>query len=59
MGKACTPIYVSIIMGKFEQKNVFSIVNGKVDLYLRYINDHFFIWKGTEEVLKNLFSKIS
>ena len=32
-------------------------VTDKVDLYLRYTDDTFFIWKGTDEGLKNFFNE--
>ena len=47
MGTACVPNYANI-------KG-----NDKVDLYLRYIDDIFPIWKGTEEELKKLFNEIA
>ena len=47
MGTACTPSYANI-----KDKD-------KVDLYLRCINDIFFIWKGTEEELKIVFNEIT
>ena len=59
MGTACTPSYANIFMARFEQKHVYLFVKGKIDLYLIYIDDISFIWKGTEEVLKNLFNGIS
>ena len=34
-------------------------MNNKVELYLRYADDVFFIWKGTEEKLKQFFNEIS
>ena len=34
-------------------------VTDKVDLYLRYTDDTFFIWKGTDEGLKNFFNEIN
>ena len=47
IGTACVPNYANI-------KG-----NDKVDLYLRYIDDIFPIWKGTEEELKKLFNEIA
>ena len=46
-------------MARFEQKHVYPFIKGKLDLYLRYIDDIFFIWKGTEEKLKNSFNEIN
>ena len=46
-------------MARFEQKHIYPFIKGKVDLYLRYIDDIFFIWKGAEEELTNFFNKIN
>ena len=58
MATACAPSYVNIFMARFEQKHIYPFIKGKVDLYLRY-SDDIFIWKGTEEELKNLFNEIN
>ena len=59
MGTACATSYANIFMARFEQKYIHPFIKGKVDLYLRYIDDIFFIWKGTEEELKNFFNEIN
>ena len=45
MGTACAPSYANIFMARFEQKHIYPFIKGKVDFYLRYIDDVFFIWK--------------
>ena len=35
MGTACAPSYANIFMARFEEKHIYSIIKGKVDLYLR------------------------
>ena len=45
-------------MARFEEKHIYQHIKGKVDLYLRYIDDILFICKGTEEELKNFFNEV-
>ena len=59
MGTACSLGYENIFMARFDQKHIYPFIKAKVDLNLRYIDDIFFIWKSTEEELKNLFNGIS
>ena len=58
MATTCTLNYANIFMVRFEKKHIYPFIKCKVDLHLKYIDDIFFIWKGTEEELKNLFNKI-
>ena len=53
-GNLCKHLY-----GKIEQKHIYPFIKGKVDLYLRYIDEIFFIWKGRTEELKNFFNEIN
>ena len=46
-------------MARSEQKHIYPFIKGKVDLYLRYFDDIFFIWKVTEEQLKHFFNAIN
>ena len=50
--------YANVFMARFKQKHIYPFIKGKVDLYLRCIDDTFFIGKGTEEELKNFFNEI-
>ena len=59
MGTAFAPSYKKIFMERFEQKHMYPFIKGKVDLWLRYIDDIFFIWKDMEEKLKNFFNEIN
>ena len=58
-GTTCTPSHTNIFMARFEQKHIYPFIKGKVDLYLTYNDDIFFIWKDKEEELKNFFSEIN
>ena len=56
MGTAWDPSYEKILMARFEPKHIYGFIKGKVDLYLRYIDDTFLICNSMEEELKDLFS---
>ena len=59
MGKKCAPTYANIFMGIFEETHVYPLIKQKVKLYLRYIDDIFFIWTGSENDLQQFISKIN
>ena len=59
MGTKCAPTYANIFMGKFEETHIYPRINDKTRIYLRYIDDLFFIWKGTENELKQFFEEIN
>ena len=59
MGTKYTPTYANIFMGIFEETHIYLLIKQKVQLYLRYIDDIFFIWTGSENELKQLISKIN
>ena len=45
-------------MARFEEKHIYQLIKGKVDLYLRFIDDIFFVCNSTKEELKNLFNEV-
>ena len=51
MGTKCVPTYAKISMGIFEETRIYQIIKQKVQLYLRYIDDIFFTWTGSENEL--------
>ena len=59
MGTKYTPTYANIFMGIFEETHIYLLIKQKVQLYLIYIDDIFFIWTGSENKLKQLISKIN
>ena len=59
MGTACAPNYANIFLARFEQKYIYPFIKGKVDWYLRYIDDIIFIWKSTEGEPENFFNEIN
>ena len=46
-------------MSKYESNLIYLYVNGKTLLYLRYIDDLFFIWKETKEKSLAFFGTIN
>lgn len=36
-------------MGEFDSKHIYLYTRNNKNIYWRYIDDPFFIWKGTEE----------
>ena len=59
MGTACILSYANIFTAKFEEMQIYLFIKGKVELYLRYINDILFIRKDTEKWLKNVINEIN
>ena len=46
-------------MGKFEGIHILSKINDLIPIYVRYIDDTIFIWKGTKQELLKFTSKIN
>ena len=46
-------------MGIFEETHIYPLIKQKVQLYLRYIDDIFFIWTGFENELQQFIPKIN
>ena len=59
MGTKCAPSYANIFMGKFEKNHIYPRIKNKTLIYLRYIDDIFFIWKDTKEELEKFFKEIN
>ena len=59
MGTKCAPTYANIFMGKFEETHIYPKIQEKTRIFLRYIDDLFFVWKGTEQELKQFFEEIN
>ena len=59
MGTECAPSYANLFMGKFEEMYILPQHLNKCSLYLRYIDDIFFIWKNSEAELKSFFKEIN
>ena len=59
MGTNCAPTYASLFMGLFEQVNIMPKIKDLILLYVRYIDDIFFVWKGTEQELLKFFAEVN
>ena len=55
MGAKCALTYANIFMGILEKTNVYPFFKWKMQLFLRYIYDNFYIWTGSENELKQKF----
>ena len=59
MGTICAPSYANIFLGSFESKYIYPSIRGKCNLYTRFIDDIFLIWKGTEKELLETVAKLN
>ena len=57
MGTKCAPSYANIFMGWFEEKFIFPLLTNLSDFYLRFIDDIFLTWNGTETKFDNFWKK--
>ena len=49
MGTKCAVTYTNIFMDIFEETHIYPLIKQKMKFYLRYIDDIFFIWTGSEK----------
>ena len=59
MGTKCAPNYANLFMGVFEQNHIYNRIKNKSMLYLRFIDDIFFIWTSTEKELQQFIKEIN
>ena len=59
MGTKCAPSYACLFMGRFEEEFILPRIKDSILIYVRYIDDLFFIWKGTESDLLKFFKEIN
>lgn len=59
MGSKASTSYANLFMGQFEKNYIYPKLKDKCPLYLRYIDDIFFLWQGTEAELKDLIKEIN
>ena len=55
----CAPSYANISKDHFEKKFIYPFLRGTSLIYLRFNNDIFFIWTGTQEQLTNCFNDLN
>ena len=49
MGTICAPAYANIFMENFELKYIYPYIKHKTKIFIRFINDLFMIWTGSEQ----------
>ena len=59
MGTICAPAYANICMANFKLIYMYPSVKGKTKMFLRFIDDHFMIWTGSEQELLDFMSDLS
>ena len=59
MGTKCSPSYDNLFMGKFEELYTYPWFLNKSWIYLRYIDELFFIWTGIKQELKQFFQEFN
>ena len=59
MGTICAPSYASIFMDHFERKFIYPFIKTFSLIYLRFIDDIFFIWASSKTDLKNFLNELN
>ena len=59
MGTICAPSYANIFMNHIEKKYIYPFLQGLSLIYLRFIDDIFFIWTGTKKQLTNCWNNLN
>ena len=58
MGTICAPSYANIFMDHFEKKLIYPFIKGFLFIYLRFIDDLFFIWTGNKKDLMKFLNEL-
>ena len=59
MGTICAPAYANIFMASFELKYIYLYIKDKTKMFLRFIDDFFMIWTGSEQELLDFMSDLN
>ena len=59
IGTICAPAYASIFMANFELKYIYPYIKDKTKMFLRFIDDLFMIWTGSEQELLDFMSYLN
>ena len=59
MGTICAPSYANIFMDHFERKFIYPFIKTFSLIYLRFIDNMFFIWTGSKTDLEKLLNKLN
>lgn len=58
MGTKCAPSYADIIMGVFEERYIYLLIEIMFKCYQRFIDDIFLAWNGTTDKLMKFKQQI-
>ena len=58
-GTICAPAYANIFIANFELKYIYSHIKDKAKVFLRFIDDLFMIWTGSEQELLDFMSSLN
>ena len=59
IGTICAPLYANIFMDHFEKNLIYPLIKGFSLIYLRFIDDIFFIWTGNKKDLMNFLNELN
>ena len=59
MGKWCAPAYTNIFTTNFELKYIYRCIKDKIKMFLRFIDDLFKKWTGSEQELLDFISDLN
>ena len=59
MGTICALSYANILMEHLEGKFIYPPIKTFLLIYLRFIDDIFFLWTGSQKDLENLLKKFN
>ena len=51
--------YANTFMARLEEKHIKPLTKGRLERYLRYADNIFDIWKGTEKEMQNFFNQFN
>ena len=56
MGTIYAPAYANTFMANFELKYIYPYIKDEIKMFLRFIDDPFMIWTGSEQELLDIMS---
>ena len=59
MGTICASIYANIFMANFELKYIYLYIKDKTKMFLRFLDDLFLIWTGSEQELLDFMNDLN
>ena len=59
MRTICAPDYANIFMVNFELKYIYPYIKDQTKMFLRFIDDLFMMWTGSEQELLDFMSDLN